>query len=140
MTNSESSCIINHKGIVQKKDEERVIITISAASACSGCHAEGSCGMMGKKEKIIEVYGKYNVKPGDQVTIQMNQSMGYTALLFGYVFPLISVIVVLMILISQHVSELLSGVISIASLIPYYTILFFLRKRINKKISFTLKD
>jgi len=137
--NSTNPGTINHEGIVQKADDKSVIVSISAASACSGCHAEGSCTLSGKEEKIIEVSGSYNVKPGDTVTILMKQSMGYTALFLGYLLPLIAVIAILIILISMKVPELGAGLISLAMLIPYYIVLFFFRKRINEKFTFTLK-
>ena len=139
MNNSGSFGTIDHEGIVQKADEKSVIVSISAASACSGCHAEGSCTLSGKEEKIIEVSGRYNVKPGDTVTILMKQSMGYAALFLGYLLPLISVIAILIILISLKVPELVAGLTSLAILIPYYLILYFFRKRINEKFTFTLK-
>jgi positive regulator of sigma E activity len=130
---------INHEGIVQKADNKSVIVSISAISACSGCHAEGSCTLSGKEEKIIEVSGNYNVKQGDKVTILMKQSMGFAALSLGYLLPLISVISGLIIMISLKVPELIAGLISLAILIPYYVVLFFLRMRINEKFTFTLK-
>lgn len=138
MTNSGSG-IIDHEGIVQRKGNKSVFVAISSASACSGCHAEGSCSMSGKEEKIIEIRGSYNVNPGDQVTILMKQSMGYSALFLGYIFPVIAVIAVLITLVSLKVPELTSGLASIAILIPYYTTLFFLKKTIDEKFTFTLK-
>jgi positive regulator of sigma E activity len=139
MTDSDSSNIIDHEGIVLSNDGSIVIIGISSASACSGCHAEGSCNLSGKEEKIIEVHGKYDVKSGDQVTILMKQSLGYLAMFLGYLFPGIAVVAVLLIMISIKMPELLAGLISLACLLPYYIILFFLRKRINKKFTFSLK-
>lgn len=139
MKNSGSIGTINHEGIVLKVEEKVAIVSISAASACSGCHAEGSCTLSGREEKIIEVPGRYTVKPGDKVIIVMKQSMGYTALLYGYLIPLILVILILIILSSNNVPELSSGLISLAVLIPYYVILFIFRKKINEKFTFTLK-
>jgi len=139
MTHSDVPGIINHEGIVQRNEGNTVIVSISSASACSGCHAEGSCTMSGNEEKIIEVLGNYSVKPGDKVTILMKQSMGYAALFLGYVIPFITVIAVLITLISLNVQELTSGLISVAILIPYYTILYLFRKTINTKFTFTLK-
>jgi sigma-E factor negative regulatory protein RseC len=139
MKDSVNSVTIDHEGIVQKVDDKSVIVSISAASACFGCHAEGSCTISGKEEKIIEVSGSYNVKPGDTVTILMKQSMGYSALFFGYLLPLFTVIAILIILISLKVQELGAGLISFAMLIPYYFVLFIFRKRINEKFTFTLK-
>jgi sigma-E factor negative regulatory protein RseC len=139
MTNSASSGIINHEGIVQRNDGNAVIVSISSVSACSGCHAEGSCSMSGKEEKIIEVFGTYNFNPGDKVMVLMKQSVAFTALLLGYVFPFIVLTGVLITMISFKVPELISGLLSIAILIPYYTILYFLRRKINTKFTFTLK-
>ncbi len=139
MANQSSARIINHDGIVRKIGDRGIEVTITSSSACSGCHAEGSCNMSGKEEKIIEVRGNYDVKPGDKVTILMKQSMGYAALLLGYVFPIIVVVACLSILVSFKVPELSSGLISVAILIPYYFILFFFRKTINEKFTFTLK-
>lgn len=137
--NSGTPVIINHEGIVQRKENNKVLVAIISASACSGCHAEGSCSMSGKEEKIIEVSGKYNVATGDHVTVLMKQSMGYAALILGYILPVIIVVAALITLNSLGIPELTSGLASLSILIPYYVILFFLRKTINKKFSFTLK-
>jgi positive regulator of sigma E activity len=139
MKNSINRATIDHAGIVQRKDDKSVTVRISSASACSGCHAEGSCSLSGKEEKIIEVPGSYNVKPGDNVTILMKKSMGYAALLLGYILPMITVIVSLIILISMNVNELVAGLTSLLMLLPYYVILFLLRKRINNKFTFLLE-
>jgi positive regulator of sigma E activity len=139
MKNSGIAKTINHEGVVQKINENSAFVSISTSSACSGCHAAGSCSLSGKEEKIIEVSGIYNVRPGDAVTILMKQSMGFTALTLGYLLPLILVISILMILIWLKIPELIAGLTSLAILIPYYIILFFFRRRINEKFTFTLK-
>jgi sigma-E factor negative regulatory protein RseC len=139
MANSDSSGIINHDGIVLRKDYNTVSVSIISSSACSGCHAEAGCIMSGKEEKIIDVQGRYDVKPGDKVTILMKQSMGYAALFLGYILPGIAVIAVLIIMNSLKAPELISGLISLTILIPYYSILYFFRERIGKKFTFTLK-
>ena len=131
---------IEHDGIVQKSDNKTITVKISSESACSGCHAEGSCSLSGREEKIVEITGEYNFNPGDNVTVLMKKSMGYAALLLGYVFPFIIVIAVLVVLIMSSVPEAAAGLGSIASLIPYYFMLWFFRKRINNKFTFTLKS
>jgi len=131
---------IEHDGIVQKSDNKTITVKISSESACSGCHAEGSCSLSGREEKIVEITGEYNFNPGDNVTVLMKKSMGYAALLLGYVFPLIIVIAVLVVLIMSSVPEAAAGLGSIASLIPYYFMLWFFRKRINNKFTFTIKS
>jgi positive regulator of sigma E activity len=129
-----------HKGIVQKNENQSVLVVITAQSACSGCHAEGVCTLSGSEEKLIDVTGTYNVKPGDIVTVYMKQKSGYTAVLLAYLIPLATVITTLIILIVLKLSELTAGLLSIAMLIPYFTVLFFFRKRINERFVFTLNS
>jgi positive regulator of sigma E activity len=139
MAKSDNFGSIEHDGIVQKADEKSVTVRISSASACSGCHAEGSCTLAGKEEKIIDISGTYNVMAGDIVTVVMKKSMGYIAVALGYIFPFLGVITILIILASLSVPELTAGLASLAILIPYYIILYFFRNRINNKFTFTLK-
>jgi sigma-E factor negative regulatory protein RseC len=116
-----------------------VVVSITSSSACSGCHAEGICGISGKQEKIVDIKGKYNVSPGDPVTILMEQSTGYKAVVLSYLIPLVIVISSLIALNSFSVSELISGLVSISLLVPYFLILYLFRKKINRSFTFTLK-
>jgi positive regulator of sigma E activity len=137
--NSDKSVTINHEGTVQRSTDKSVIVSISTFSACAGCHAENSCSLSGREEKIVEVHGNYSVKPGDRVTVVMKQSIGFTALFFGYLLPLISVILMLILLISLNINELIAGLTSLGMLVPYYFILRLFRNTINEKFTFTLK-
>lgn len=130
---------IEHKGIVRSLNKNSVIVTILSESACSGCHAKGSCHLSGVKEKIIEVYGDYDLSPGDNVTVMMKRSMGYKALLLGYLMPLIFFIFAIAIFSSLGVPESGSGLGAICTAGLYYLILYFFRDRIRNKFSFTIK-
>ncbi|MBK7710401.1 MAG: SoxR reducing system RseC family protein [Bacteroidales bacterium] len=124
--------------MVQKIENKSVLVVITAHSACSGCHAAEACTMTGKEEKIIEVKGLYNVKPGDEVTIFMKQSNGYLAVLLAYVIPLITILFSLIIFLTLKMPELTAGLLSLIMLIPYFTILYLFRNRINERFIFTL--
>jgi sigma-E factor negative regulatory protein RseC len=139
MEKSGSHSTIQHDGTVKKVDANSVIVSITSDPACSGCHAEGICGISGKVEKIIDVKGKYNVSPGDQVIVEMEQSTGYKAVILGYILPLVILISCLVILFSLSFNELSAGLISIASLLPYFLVLYLFRKRINRSFTFRLK-
>ena len=136
---SERFDTIEHEGIVQKSDNESVTVSIISSAACSGCHAEGICSLSGKVEKTIDIPGEYQVLPGDFVKVQMKQSSGHTAVLFGYVIPLILLVAILIILISLSVPELIAGLGALAVLIPYYLLLYVFRNRMSRKFIFTLK-
>lgn len=131
---------IEHEGIVREADEKSVTVLLSPISACSGCHSEKSCGMSGNAEKIVNIRGRFDLRPGDHVVVTMKQSLGYSALFIGYLMPLLIVLLILIILISLSVNELYAGLLSIGVLIPYYSGLFFYRKYIDKKFSFTIKS
>jgi sigma-E factor negative regulatory protein RseC len=139
MSGSDNFESIEHDGIVQRSDNNSVTIKILSVSACAGCHAEGSCSLSGMEEKNVEIPGIFNLSPGDHVTVVMKKSAGYAAVMLGYVFPLILLILVLIILASSGVSELEAGLGAISVLIPYYFILWVFRKRISKKFTFTIK-
>lgn len=95
--------------------------------------------MLGIEEKLVEINGSYNVSEGDIVTILMKQSLGYRALLFGYVLPFLLILVTLITMSSMNFSELSTGLVSLATLLPYYSILFVFRKKVNEKFTFSLK-
>jgi len=139
MGKSDNYGVIEHDGIVEKSDNGSVTVKIVSSSACAGCHAEGYCSLSGSEEKIVMIPGIYNVAAGDDVTILMKKSMGYNAVLLGYVFPFILIVVVLILLVALSVRESLAGLSAIAVLIPYYLMLWFFRKRIDNKFTFTIK-
>jgi sigma-E factor negative regulatory protein RseC len=136
---TEYTGVIEHEGTVKSSDNKSVTVRVISSSACSGCHAEGMCSLSGKEEKLIEIPGIYSVSPGDTVRVLMKQSSGFTAVLFGYVIPLVLVLAILIILVSASVPELAAGIGSVAVLVPYYLILYLFRDRMNKKFTFTLK-
>ena len=80
---------IQHDGKVKKVESNSVLVIITSSPACSGCHAEGLCGISGKEERIVDVKGRYNVSPGDMVTILMEQKTGYKAVVLSYLVPLV---------------------------------------------------
>jgi len=139
MTRSGRFGNIEHEGVVQRSDNSSVIVRILSEAACAGCHAEGSCSLSGVKEKMVEVQGRYNVSPGDNVTVLMKRSMGYTALFLGYIIPLILLIFILIILISLSLPEAVAGLGSLGILGLYYLLLYSFRDRIGNKFVFTIK-
>jgi positive regulator of sigma E activity len=139
MTESTSHGTIQHDGTVTKVDGNSVLVTITSHPACSGCHAEGLCGISGREEKIIDIRGRYNVSPGDSVTVIMEQSTGYKAVVLSYLIPLVIVITGLIVCNLLSLNELTAGLVSISFLVPWYLILYLFRNKINRSFTFTLK-
>lgn len=128
-----------HAGVIQDVSENKITVAIINASACSSCHAKGACLASDMKEKEIEIYnfsGDYH--PGQHVNIVGRTSQGFKAAFYGYLLPFILVFITLILSISLTDSEGLSGLLSLAILIPYYASLYLFRKKIRSSFEFEI--
>jgi len=117
------SSLVSHQGVVKEIDSKSVTVQITSESACSACHAKGMCSMSGKKDKTIDIAGNYNLKEGDNVTVQMEKSMGFSAVVLGYLIPFIIVIATLVVFLALKFKESHAGIIALLSVFPYYLFL-----------------
>lgn len=137
MTNGE----IWQPGVVVSVSSEKVSVRIIARSACGSCTAKSLCGAGDIAEKIIEVKKPAGVYAlGEQVVVSMSSGLGARATIFGYLFPFVLLIVSLITLDAFGVSELTNGLISIGVLVPYFIILWLLRKRFEKRFVFEIQS
>lgn len=132
---------IEHKGIVKSINGNELQVSIIVQASCASCNFKGSCSVSGLEEKIIDVLvanpDKY--ENGENVSVYYKQSLGFKALFLGYVLPFLILFISLIILMSITQKELLSGVISLLLLIPYYLILYFSKDKIKKTFTFSIK-
>ncbi len=131
---------IEHLGIIEDIQNESITVRISNQSACSACHAKTVCGMADQKNKQIQIsntIGQYN--PGEEVLVELKQSLGLRAVFLAYVLPFIILLSLLISFNAFGMHELIAGLISLASLLPYFTIVYFFRKKLNKTFTFALK-
>lgn len=132
---------IKHKAFVKEVTDTTLIVTIVNQSACSACHAKGACTVADFQEKEIEINSfskSYN--PGDEITVLFQESQGFTALFYGYILPFILVLVTLIIATAFSGNELVSGLLSLAILIPYYITLHFFRHLLKKVFKFEVEE
>ena len=135
-----SEATITHQGIIDSIAINSFNVKIVSASACSACHAKGACNASDMEEKLIEVVrGEKEFKVGDWVTIISKESMGFKALLLGYVIPFLVVLISLIVCTMASLSESTAGLISIGMLIPYYVILYLTKDIVKKSFIFEIK-
>ena len=133
--------MIEHQGIISYISGNKLSVKILQQSACSTCHAKGACMAADSKEKVVDVIdfsGRHKIN--DLVTIEGKESMGYKAVLWAFVIPII--IVVLMLIITTSVwnfGEMEAAIASIVALVPYYALLYVLRNKMAKTFKFTIK-
>lgn len=132
---------ISHEGVVIKASGDGTAdVDIITGSACSGCHAKSACSLGNTDVKTITVKSDAVLRPGDRVIVTMEQSQGFRALAIGYVLPFIVLIAAFAVLIIAGAGELLTALLSLASVALYYVVVFMLRKRIEQKFEFKIKS
>lgn len=133
---------ITHPGTIYKIDKDRIHIMILSQSACASCHAKGMCTVADMEEKMIDVAntGEKSYNVGDKVILGMERSLGSRAVLYGYFIPFLVLVGSLIILLAITDNELLSGLIAIGLLVPYYLLLFLSKDKLQKTFEFRIKE
>lgn len=132
---------IRHEGIIDSIDEGCVHVRILQTSACAACKVAGYCNAAEAKEKIVDVFQTDGsaMKVGDTVTVSTTGNIATQALLWAFGFPFILMVTVLVIVLWQTGNEGMAALSGLLTLIPYYGLLFLLRHRMRKKMSFVIE-
>lgn len=130
---------ICHPGIIQQISHKTISVSIVSRSACASCKSQKMCNIAEMKDKIIEIESpkEHSFKPGDKVEVRMAQSAGTWAVFLGYITPFIILISTLLIA-SLYVNEGIAGLLALASLLPYFIILYIFRKKLKRQFRFYL--
>ena len=132
---------IRHLGIVESINGCYLKVKIVQTSACSACSIKGHCSASDSKEKVIDVYNikGINCEVGQQVVISGSTSMGMKAVMWAFAFPFVVLIISLFVSMSITHDEMKSSLISLAMLIPYYIVIYFLKDKFSRTFVFTLE-
>lgn len=132
---------IKHNGIVDGVEEGCVRVRILQSSACSACKVAAHCNASETKEKIIEVQvaDADRYQRGDSVIVVADTAVGFRASLYGYLLPLILMVVSLVAVLKITQSEGYAAMFALGILIPYYIGLYLLRNKLRNKLSFSLE-
>ena len=127
---------IIHDGFVEKVGDHKVVVRFISNPACGDCHAKGFCSVPGTEEKclIISASDK-SFTTGEKVRIVLSQSRGFRAVFLAYVLPFILVCCTLFTLFSLTHNEAISGLSSLAILLPYYLVLSRFRNHLAKEFN-----
>ena len=122
-------------------EEKRVEAEMMVSSACGNCKAKAVCGGGESQVRQISAYTSHPevYKVGDEVTIAIEQIMGYKAIVFSYIVPLVVMLVALVATHSRY-GDLVAGVSALGACALYFVVLAFFRKRLERVIVFTVKN
>lgn len=132
---------IRHSGIVEDISGNCIKVRIVQQSSCIGCKISGQCSASERKDKIIDVYNvshgdAYAV--GDEVTVSVFSRSGMEAVTIAFAIPFVILVVTIFIVKLLTGDDALSALSGLAILVPYYAVLYALRGRIVKRISFAI--
>ena len=132
---------IAHNGLIKEIIGNEIKVSFYAQEACSSCNLKSNCSVSDVKEKIVDVktFNPGDYKLGESVTIYFKQSLGFRALFLGYVLPFILLLTTMIVSLAVTEKELLSGLLSLAILVPYYLILYLSKNKIKKTFTFSIK-
>jgi sigma-E factor negative regulatory protein RseC len=132
---------ISHEGVIASLNKDRVTVKITSYAACTSCHAKGACNISGtEEEKMLQVpVPNPAFRIGEKVRVVLDRSLGFKALLLGYVLPFLIVLTALLAMTAAGTHELVAGLISIAVLVPYYIGLKLMRGKVDRQFSFFIQ-
>ena len=135
---------LKHPGVITRMEGSTLTIKIIQTAACATCSVKRACHVSEQKEKYINVpflprYAHHQV--GDEVTLVGKRSMGMRAVLLAFVLPFCILITILALYAHLYPGkEAEAAGISIASLMPYYALLYISREKISQSFTFELED
>ena len=132
--------LIDHEGIIDHIEGNVAHVKINSVSSCAACHAKGVCGAADQEEKFLDIpLQDESYKIGDPVRVQVARHLGFRAVALGYVYPFLLLMAVLIGTIASGIDELKAGLFALLSIIPYYLVLYLLRRRIETTFTFSMK-
>lgn len=130
---------VSHPGTVVQATPDNVMVMIMAESACASCHSKKLCTLSEMKEKTISIpVRNQSFAPGDAVDVIMTESLGMLAIFLAYILPFLLLVASVVAGNAAGLSEPATGIMVVGLLTVYFFILYFMRKRLQKKFSFKL--
>ena len=133
--------IIKHRGVVEKIDGSHIVVRIVQTSACSACSAKGLCNASESKEKQIDVYeSNPSYRIGEEVVLCGSTSMGMRAVLLAFGIPVLLLLFALFA--TMRITDgdaLLSAIVAMLAIIPYYFVIYLMKDKMNKTLSFVIE-
>lgn len=127
--------------MVESVGGDCIKVRIVQTSACVSCKVAGHCNASDKKDKTVDVYGAgmSGLNVGDEVLVVASENTGWFAVALSFILPFIIVVTVLFAVLAVSGNELVAALLCLFSLVPYFVLLYFLRDKIRKRISFTIE-
>ncbi|MCX4348215.1 MAG: SoxR reducing system RseC family protein [Alphaproteobacteria bacterium] len=119
---------------------QEVTVAINCKSSCLHCQIKNNCTIADSRLKDITLHAPEtsHLHIGQKVTLAMDDRLGWLAVFFGYILPLIIVLTVLLATLAATSSDTMAAVLSLGALLPYYILLAVFRKKISRHFNFRI--
>jgi len=116
---------ISHSGFITALKSGEAVVAIRCSSACLHCRLKGCCTAADEKLKqiTVPVSDRQNLRLGQAVILSMDEHLGWFAVFFAYILPLLLVLSVLLSVLFLSENETLAALLSVGVLLPYYLLL-----------------
>lgn len=130
---------IIQQATITKIDDDKLFLSICRAEACGACKAQSACSSSGGgKEIILENDGRQR-EVGDQVNLKISRHQGFLAIMIAYLVPVALIIGILMWLQWLALSEVISGVITLAVIVVYFILLRVFRSKFETELTIEIE-
>lgn len=118
-----------------------VKVRILQTSACAACKVASHCNASDKKEKIVEVFcdDAASYQKGQEVRVTASKQVAANALLLGFGLPFLILMLILIVTLKLSGNEGVAAIAALASLAPYYLVLWLFKDRIRQRLAFALE-
>ena len=94
----------------------------------------------GKTKRLIDLVNTTaNESKGNVVCVEASLKQSYYAVIVAYCLPVVLIFAILIIGELAKWSETISALAAVVALVPYFLVLYLLRDKIGKRISFRIK-
>ncbi len=132
--------MIQHKGKILSINKNIAVISLQQTSACSSCHAKGSCLSADSRERHITVSiqpSTYNI--GEEVQVTLKTVQGYKAVFIAYVVPFFLIISTLILGELLALEEWKSAISALSVTGLYYAALKLFGNRLTQSMTFKIE-
>lgn len=132
---------ISHSGVVESISGNSVRVRILQTSACAACKVASHCNASEAKVKVVDVdcTDAHRYKQGQTVVVTASRAVANKALLVGFGLPLMVLMGTLVCLLALGYDEGTAALAALAMLVPYYSVVWLLRRRIGRSVAFAIE-
>lgn len=134
--------MVYHDGNVVSVSGNHVQVKIISKSACAECHAKGVCNASDMDEKLIDGVANpgHSFHIGEPVTLVMEEKLGWIAIFYAFGLPFLVMVSILILFSALGHSETFAALAGLASLLPYYLLLYVFRRKVEKDFLFKVEQ